>query len=186
MGLLALNENRLLCYISQCVTNPRTTYTQTLSQLLETWSKLVCQGTHSCLNFNFQLSLLKSSTWSKLNLSQNKNPYTPPLPLKEDAIKPATGILRALVYIGGSGALGLLVWAILLVLLFGESSATWPGFACAIPAIVGCGVVTYAIERCSLRTGMLFLVYSSIDFTLFIVFIAYMFYWRIYLYNPTA
>ncbi len=121
-----------------------------------------------------------------MNFLRDENPFTPPLPLNEDATEPATGILRTLVYIGGTGALGLILWALLLVLLFGDSSETWPGFACALPALTGCCALTYGIKRCRLRTGMLFLLYCAIDFTVFVVFIAYMFYWRIYIYIPPA
>ncbi|MEM6473726.1 MAG: hypothetical protein AAF802_29475 [Planctomycetota bacterium] len=85
------------------------------------------------------------------------------------------------------GSIGLFVvtWAFLLVLFFGDSSEFWPGFPCGIVAIAGSSAVVLWLRERRFTTWMLVLFYGLVDFILFMAFIAYMFYWRIYMYIPS-
>lgn len=66
-------------------------------------------------------------------LTSPENPYTFPTPtVMEMPVR--RGPFRIAVHLFGLIGFGILFWALLLVLFFGDSSDIWPGFACGAVA----------------------------------------------------
>lgn len=118
-------------------------------------------------------------------MADTENPYVPPSSADAELPVPV-GLFRIVVYLFGSIGFGIVCWGFFLALFFGDSTELWPGFACGIVATAGSLAVAYWLSRSRLATGTLILHYCLLDFALFVAFVAYMLYWRIYLHSPDA
>ena len=84
------------------------------------------------------------------------NPYQSPRSDAdaEDPAQPANvSVVRILLGFGAGMLAGMATWIGLLLVFFADSTEYWPGWACAVPAVVAAIVVYWLIAPLRFRSG---------------------------------